>query len=136
MEDLLPEGLHDSFEHLTAVQRTRVVHRAENPQDLQPLIEPVLHLGDRVGQQGNPGAPDSWQPFNYGYHFFWGLEDVIAVFTNMWGQLETNKQVGGLFPNDGDDMDTLMKHADVAMYTAKETGAGHAYYHDELLKLR
>ena len=43
-----------------------------------------------------------WKPFNYTYHFFWGLEDVIAVFTNMWGQLETNKSVGGLFPNDGD----------------------------------
>jgi branched-chain amino acid transport system substrate-binding protein len=24
------------------------------------------------------------------------------VFTNMWGQLATNKSVGGLFPNDGD----------------------------------
>jgi branched-chain amino acid transport system substrate-binding protein len=55
-----------------------------------------------IGQQGNPGDPASWQPFNYAYHFFWGLEDVIAVFTNMWGQLETNKSVGGLFPNDGD----------------------------------
>ncbi|WP_424970177.1 ABC transporter substrate-binding protein [Dinoroseobacter sp. S76] len=55
-----------------------------------------------IGQQGNPGNPESWQPFNYAYHFFWGLEDVIAVFTNMWAQLETNKSVGGLFPNDGD----------------------------------
>ncbi|MCI5075066.1 ABC transporter substrate-binding protein [Oricola sp.] len=55
-----------------------------------------------IGQQGNPGDPGSWQPFDYAYHFFWGLEDVIAVFTNMWGQLDTNKQVGGLFPNDGD----------------------------------
>jgi branched-chain amino acid transport system substrate-binding protein len=55
-----------------------------------------------IGQQGNPGDPTSWQPFNYAYHFFWGLEDVIAVFTNMWGQLQTNKVVGGLFPNDGD----------------------------------
>jgi branched-chain amino acid transport system substrate-binding protein len=55
-----------------------------------------------IGQQGNPGAPDSWQPFDYAYHFFWGLEDVISVFTAMWGQLDTNKQVGGLFPNDGD----------------------------------
>ena len=27
---------------------------------------------------------------------------MIAVYTNMWGQLTTNKQVGGLFPNDGD----------------------------------
>ena len=38
-----------------------------------------------IGQQGNPGDPSTWQPFDYAYHFFWGLEDVIAVFTNMWG---------------------------------------------------
>ncbi|CCD84716.1 putative ABC transporter substrate-binding protein [Bradyrhizobium sp. ORS 285] len=55
-----------------------------------------------IGQQGNPGDPASWKPFSSSYHFFWGLEDVIAVFTNMWAQLSTNKQVGGLFPNDGD----------------------------------
>jgi branched-chain amino acid transport system substrate-binding protein len=55
-----------------------------------------------IGRQGNPADPAAWKPFNYTYHFFWGLEDVIAVFTNMWGQLATNKSVGGLFPNDGD----------------------------------
>jgi branched-chain amino acid transport system substrate-binding protein len=55
-----------------------------------------------IGQQGNPADPASWKPFESVFHFFWGLEDVIAVFTNMWGQLETNKSVGGLFPNDGD----------------------------------
>ncbi|HWK67985.1 MAG TPA: ABC transporter substrate-binding protein [Rhizobiaceae bacterium] len=55
-----------------------------------------------IGQQANPGDPSSWKPFNSAFHFFWGLEDVIAVYTNMWGQLETNKKVGGLFPNDGD----------------------------------
>ena len=55
-----------------------------------------------IGQQANPTDPKSWKPFNYAYHFFWGLEDVIAVYTNMWQQLETNKSVGGLFPNDGD----------------------------------
>ena len=55
-----------------------------------------------IGQQGNPGAPDSWRPFDFAFHYFWGLEDVIAVFTNMWNQLETNRQVGGLFPNDAD----------------------------------
>jgi branched-chain amino acid transport system substrate-binding protein len=46
------------------------------------------------------GKPDAG--FKYTYHFFWGLEDVIAVFTGMWGQLPTDKSVGGLFPNDGD----------------------------------
>lgn len=55
-----------------------------------------------IGQQGNPGDPASWEPFNYGYHFFWGLEDIIQVFTNMWNQLDTNKSVGALYPNDGD----------------------------------
>jgi branched-chain amino acid transport system substrate-binding protein len=55
-----------------------------------------------IGQQANPGDPASWKPFNSAFHFFWGLEDVIAVFTNMWGQLDTNKRIGALFPNDGD----------------------------------
>lgn len=55
-----------------------------------------------IGQQGNPGDPGSWRPFDFSFHFFWGLEDVISVFTSMWNQLDTNKQVGGLFPNDGD----------------------------------
>ena len=53
-----------------------------------------------AGQSG--GGPPAGSGFNYTYHFFWGLEDVIAVFTNMWGQVATNKAVGGLFPNDGD----------------------------------
>jgi len=56
-----------------------------------------------IGRQANPaGGPPAWKPFTYTYHFFWGLEDIIAVFTNMWGQLPTDKSVGGLFPNDGD----------------------------------
>lgn len=55
-----------------------------------------------IGQQGNPGNPNSWRPFDYAFHFFWGLEDVISVFTAMWDQLDTNHSVGGLFPNDGD----------------------------------
>jgi branched-chain amino acid transport system substrate-binding protein len=46
------------------------------------------------------GKPETG--FKYTYHFFWGLEDVIAVYTGMWKQLATNKVVGGLFPNDGD----------------------------------
>jgi branched-chain amino acid transport system substrate-binding protein len=55
-----------------------------------------------IGQQGNPGDPGSWRPFDFSFHFFWGLEDVISTFTAMWNQLDTNKSVGALFPNDGD----------------------------------
>ena len=49
------------------------------------------------GRGGDPA-----KPFKYTYHFFWGLEDVAAVYQDMWGQLDTNKKVGGLFPNDPD----------------------------------
>lgn len=55
-----------------------------------------------IGQQARPGDPASWQPFERAFHFFFGLEDVIAVYTNMWGQIDTDKRVGGLYPNDGD----------------------------------
>jgi branched-chain amino acid transport system substrate-binding protein len=55
-----------------------------------------------IGRQANPGDPKSWKGFQNTFHFFWGLEDIIAVYTNMWSQVKTNKSVGGLFPNDGD----------------------------------
>ena len=57
-----------------------------------------------IGRQADPaGGPPAWKPLNYTYHFFWGLEDVIAVYTNMWAQVKTDKSVGGLFPNDSGD---------------------------------
>ena len=49
------------------------------------------------GRGGDPATGFQWT-----YHYFWGLEDVIAVFLNLWAKVETNKVVGGLFPNDGD----------------------------------
>ena len=55
-----------------------------------------------IGRQANPGDPKTWKPFDSTFHFFWGLEDIIAAYTNMWAQVDTNKVVGGLFPNDGD----------------------------------
>ena len=49
---------------------------------------------------GRGGKPETG--FKWAYHFFWGLEDVIQVFTNMWNSQKTNKVVAGLFPNDAD----------------------------------
>lgn len=49
------------------------------------------------GRKGDPAKGFTWT-----YHLFWGLEDVIANFTNGWKSVQTNRKVGGLFPNDGD----------------------------------
>lgn len=49
---------------------------------------------------GRNGVPD--KGFESTYHFFWGLEDVIASFLALWNHDGVAKTVGGLFPNDAD----------------------------------
>ena len=49
------------------------------------------------GRGGDPA-----NPFLYTYHFFWGLEDVIANFVSLWTRPDVAPVVGGLFPNDAD----------------------------------
>lgn len=49
------------------------------------------------GRNGNPA-----EGFEYTYHFFWGLEDVIGNFLDLWGSSGAAKNVAGLFPNDAD----------------------------------
>ena len=81
-----------------------------NPVSTQCEIEQMPNISTMapwqpwfIGRQADPaGGPPAWKPFDYTFHYFWGLEDIIAVFLNMWNQLDTNKVVGGLFPNDGD----------------------------------
>jgi len=53
-----------------------------------------------IGRGGVPGQTT----FKWTYHFFWGLEDIEAVFADMWTQVPTNKVVGGMWPNDGDGL--------------------------------
>lgn len=49
------------------------------------------------GRNGDPATG-----FNWTYHFFWGLEDVIGNFVSLWDKAGVAKTVGGLFPNDAD----------------------------------
>ena len=49
------------------------------------------------GRNGDPAKGFQWT-----YHFFWGLEDIIANYVNIWDQSGAAKKVGGLFPNDAD----------------------------------
>ncbi len=73
-------------------------------------------VSDQCEVNGTPAISSvcPWQPwffarggkpdvgFKSTYHFFWGLEDIIGVFIDMWNSMETNKVVGALWPNDGD----------------------------------
>jgi branched-chain amino acid transport system substrate-binding protein len=49
---------------------------------------------------GRNGVPT--KPFEWTYHFFWGLEDIITTYFDMWSQVSSDKVVGALWPNDPD----------------------------------
>ena len=38
--------------------------------------------------------------FKYNFHFFWGIEDLAAVYTSIWRNAATNSVVGTLYTND------------------------------------
>ena len=40
--------------------------------------------------------------YKWTYHFFWGLEDIEAVYSSIWSAVPNNKIIGGLWPNDSD----------------------------------
>ena len=46
------------------------------------------------------GAPADG--FTWTWHHFWGLEDIIGTFVDMWDGIATNKKVAGMWPNDAD----------------------------------
>jgi branched-chain amino acid transport system substrate-binding protein len=78
--------------------------------------ETVNPVSDQCELNGTPciSTIAPWQPWVFGrgsnpgkgfestFHFFWGFEDIMTVFANMWNTIETNKEVAGLFPNDED----------------------------------
>ena len=49
------------------------------------------------GRGGDPAVGFDWT-----YHFFWGADQLVGVFVDMWNTVETNKKVGMLCPNDPD----------------------------------
>ena len=77
------------------------------------MINPVA---DQCEANGVPclSTLAPWQPYFFGrggdpakgfdwtYHFFWGAEQLVGVFVDMWDTIETNKTVGLLCPNDPD----------------------------------
>lgn len=57
-----------------------------------------LNTGGALGPDiAEPPVASAWN-----FHFFWGLEDVISNFIELWEQSGADKVVGGMWPNDPD----------------------------------
>jgi len=46
-----------------------------------------------------PGQPS---PFKYTYHFCFGVKEFYLAYTHLWPEVDTNKKIGVLWPNDAD----------------------------------
>jgi branched-chain amino acid transport system substrate-binding protein len=64
---------------------------------VSPWQPHYLGTGGQLGPDVTPGVAS-----DYNFHFFWGLEDVIANFIELWEKSGAEKIVGGMWPNDPD----------------------------------
>ena len=65
------------------------------------------------------------------------LESVAAPISLAGHELNITTSIGGsVFPKDGHDVGTLLKHADLAMYQAKELGSASFRFYDPAMNIK
>ena len=67
---------------------------------------------------GRGGAPD--KPFKWTYHLWWGFAELTTVCADAFGQIPTNKVIGGVWPNNTDG--NAFRDAFTARFTAPDSG--------------
>ena len=66
----------------------------------------------------------------------WVTELFVEPFRSVEMDLQISVRAGiALFPDDGDNADMLLRHADAALHKAKQTGERHVFYAPEMTKL-
>jgi len=61
-----------------------------------PCLSSVTSWNTYVG--GRDHAPN--QPFEWTFHYYWGFEQAVSVFMDIWSQVRTNRTVVALWPDD------------------------------------
>jgi len=86
-----------------------VIVVAGTPENVNPVADQCELNGVPCISDNAPWQPyffgrkgDPKKPFKWTYHFFWGIEDLTAVYVDLWKQIDSNNTVGGLWPNDSD----------------------------------
>ncbi|HHZ08479.1 MAG TPA: ABC transporter substrate-binding protein [Rhizobiales bacterium] len=104
-----PNRAAEVASELILKEEVDIIVAASTPDTVNPV-------SDQAEVNGTPCITTDcpWQPYFFGrngnpdtgfrstYHFFWGLEDVIASFLALWQHEGVARKVGGLFPNDAD----------------------------------
>jgi len=108
-----PDRAGEVASDLIARDQVDLMLVASTPETTNPVADQCEAAGVPCISTGTPyqpwylarrPAPDAArrEPYQWTWHFFWGLEDIIGVFAEMWGQVDNNQVLGGLWPDDGD----------------------------------
>src|SRR4051812_5492045 len=105
-------------------------------QELAPRLQRVLRDGDTVARLGGdefgvvlPGIDDESIAVQVAERILDELQ-VPVILEDL--PIDTSASIGiALYPHHCDDMDTLLRHADVAMYSAKVAHTGFEVYSPE-----
>jgi branched-chain amino acid transport system substrate-binding protein len=99
----------EAASELILKDKVDIVVAASTPATTNPVADQCELNGVPCVTNDTPWQPhffgrggDPKKGFDWTYHFFWGLEDIIAVFTDLWSKAPTNKVIGSLWPNDSD----------------------------------
>ncbi|MBA3043499.1 MAG: ABC transporter substrate-binding protein [Rhizobiaceae bacterium] len=96
-------------QELIVGEEVDVITATSTPDTTNPVADQAELNGVPCVTNDTPWQPhffgrggDPAKGFDWTYHFFWGLEDIVSVFTGLWSKTETSKVVGALWPNDPD----------------------------------
>ncbi len=126
------KGINDTLGHLVGDQLLRAV---------ADRIRPCVRASDTVSRQGGDEFIVLLAELNSSEDAGVIAEKVrLAVmqpFTIEGHYLQMSTSIGiSVYPGDGEDAETLIRHADTAMYHAKEMGKNHSQYFSEDMNLQ
>ncbi|MGO4852814.1 ABC transporter substrate-binding protein [Phaeovulum sp. W22_SRMD_FR3] len=97
-KELIGEGIH----LMLAVSTPEVINPVSDACEAAgvPCLSTVMPWEAwYFGRGAKPGEPS---PFKWTYHFGFGVGEVFQTYVATWPQVETNKKVGVMYPNDAD----------------------------------
>jgi diguanylate cyclase (GGDEF)-like protein/PAS domain S-box-containing protein len=106
-------------------------------QEAARRLRDILRESDTVARLGGDEFVVLAENIDEPYRGAMIAEKILAAFKPPFLQDKSPLLVGtsigiASYPADGNDADTLLKNADIAMYRAKETGHGYCYYSPDL----
>ncbi|MCY0966342.1 ABC transporter substrate-binding protein [Parathalassolituus penaei] len=104
-----PQRAAEAARELIVNDQVDLVLASATPATTNPVADECEHLGVPCLTNDTPWqghffgrGGDPAKGFRWTYHFCWGIEDVVQSWSNLWQQIDSNRRIGVLWPDDAD----------------------------------